>query len=248
MIPRLLSKSTQFARSLIDDFREFISPSICIGCGGNIDSASRFLCPGCRNTITGDNPGQGPVCPFCGRPDGAIGSCRLCSAPEPLLLYFWGIYDGLLKECITQFKFGGMHVLGRELAAMSSDALLSRLRGSGYDLIIPVPLCKARRRAREFNQSEIIAGVLAETLGIEMNAGILIRSRSTSQQAKLAEPQRWENVKDAFAMAEDSDLSGKKILLVDDIVTTGATVFEACRPLKAAGARKIEIFSLAYAL
>jgi len=248
MIPGLLAKSTRFARSLIDDFREFIAPSLCLGCGGDINTISRFLCPGCRDSLLKNNSGQGPVCPFCGRPDGVAGSCRSCAGSERIALFFWGIYDGLLKDCITQFKFGGMPDLGKELAVMAADALQSRLTLAAYDLIIPVPLYKARRREREFNQAEIIAGVLGGSLGLEIDTGLLIRTRSTSQQAKLAQPRRWENVKDAFAIIRESDLSGKRILLVDDIVTTGATVFEACRPLKAAGASKIEIFSLAYAI
>jgi len=248
MISGLLRRSTHAVRNVFVDFREFISPSLCLGCDGDIDSIKSFFCDNCRQSLLRENPGQGPVCPFCAPSAGVAGSCLSCVCPDPLRLFFWGAYDGLLKDSIIRFKFKGVVDLGKELTEMAVDALSSRLSQRKYDLIIPVPLHKSRQRKREYNQSEIIAGLLAERLNAEMNTGILIRVRRTGQQAKLAENDRWKNVKDAFAVAREIDLSEKSILLVDDIVTTGATVFEASRPLQLSGARNIDLFSLAFTL
>lgn len=247
MISRLLDKSAEFARLLCKDIREFVSPPLCIGCGGDIDAENDFLCGGCAEKLTRENPGTGPICPFCGRPEGVSGRCRFCGSTNPLSLYFWGVYDGILKNCITEFKFRGMVDLGKWLSKSASDHLSGRMRQRRYDLVVPVPLYRARRREREFNQSEIIARIIADSLGSETNSEILIRVRRTAQQAKLYETERWKNVKNAFSTAQDHDLTGERILLVDDIVTTGATVYEAARPLFAVGADFVDIFSLAYA-
>jgi len=113
-------------------------------------------------------------------------------------------------------------------------------------MIVPVPLYRTRKWKREFNQSEVIAESLSRVLDIEYRPDIIRRIRKTSQQAKLTGDRRWENVKDAFDLAENTNLSEKSILLVDDIVTSGATVFEASKPFKRAGAAVVDIFSLAY--
>jgi ComF family protein len=248
MISRLVNKSTELVRSLYNDFREFVSPSLCLGCGGEMDAENRFLCGVCDDSLSMKNNGEGPICPFCGRPHGVSGSCRFCAGPDCLRLYFWGVYDGLLKDCIAQFKFKGIIELGRELAARSLASLSSRLDAGAYDLVIPVPLYRSRKREREFNQSEVIAVEAASFLHLGVDSGSLVRSRKTEQQAKLEEERRWVNVKGAFALDKNADLTGKRILLVDDIVTTGATVFEASRPLRQAGSQQIDVFSLAYAV
>jgi competence protein ComFC len=127
---------------------------------------------------------------------------------------------------------------------MAATSMGERLSEKRYDLIIPLPLHKARERERRFNQSEIIARRLSESLGVMLNADILIRIKATHQQAKLAENDRWNNVADAFVIAGGSReiLAGKNVLLVDDIVTTGATIYEASRSLLDSGIRSIDIF------
>ena len=246
MITEILRRSNELVKSVYDDFREFISPSLCPGCRGELSPESQYFCPNCLNYLR-KLPGGGPACPFCGRPAGVPGSCTFCSNPGSIRLFFWSGYNGLLKDCVLLFKFKGVVDLGRELTDLAAGSLDSRIRSLKFDLIVPVPLYRARKRKREFNQSEIIAGALAKRFEIEKNDNILIRVRQTAQQAKLAENHRWENVKGAFALKENIDLSGRRILLVDDIVTTGATIHEASLPLKNAGA-EVTVFSLAYAV
>ncbi|MEE9555114.1 MAG: ComF family protein [candidate division Zixibacteria bacterium] len=247
MIEGILRRSDFFLKSIYDDFKEFLSPSLCIGCRSEISRDNPFFCDNCFRSLKRENSGTGPICPFCGRPEGVSGSCSFCVDTESSLLYFWGGYDSLLKESVTLFKFNGMVELGKSLTEMAANNLASRLESLQFDMIVPVPLYKTRRRQRGFNQSEIIAEILAKRLGTPLRPDLLKRVRQTAQQAKLEENQRWKNVEAAFALREIVDLSAKRILLVDDIVTTGATIFEASRPLKDSGASHVTIFSLAYA-
>lgn len=249
MIDQILQKTSEFARSLYGDFKEFLSPSFCLGCNGNILSNDPLLCGSCIETLKIVNTGEGPICPFCGRPDGIGDRCRFCREQKRLRLFFWGEYDGLLKDCLAQFKFSGATDLGCRLVDMAVDSLHQRISDNRYDLIVPIPLHSSRRRERGFNQSEILAQRLAAFLQIELNTEILRRIRPTKQQAKLEESQRWENVKNAFGLADNSGpfLSAKAILLVDDIVTTGATIYEAARPLQSKNPERVDIFCLGYA-
>lgn len=248
MIAGMFRKSQNILKSVYDDFIEFLSPSLCLGCGNEISLENPFFCHNCLVSLKRNNPGAGPICPYCGRPGEVASACSFCANIESSRLYFWGAYDGLLKESITMFKFRGMVELGKVLGDMAADSLASRIEDSLFDMIVPVPLYKARKRKREFNQSEIIAEILAKRFGIELKVDHLVRVRQTVQQAKLEGNLRWKNVEGAFALKEDADIAGKRILLVDDIVTTGATIFEAGRPLIEAGAGGVTVFSLAYAV
>jgi competence protein ComFC len=249
LLNRTFAKTADWAKSLYDDFREFLSPSACLCCGRDRDFTDPLLCPECIHKLISKNCGGGPICPFCGRPLGAKSSCELCNGPKPLDLYYWGFYDEELKECLLQFKFHGAIELGKRLPEMAVSVLGERLTENKYDYLIPIPLHKARQRERHYNQSEIIAESLSQRLEIKLLSEGLERVRATHQQAKLAEQDRWNNVKDAFVIPDSSReiLKGKSILLVDDIVTTGATIFEAARPLLDAQVKRLDIFSIAYA-
>lgn len=244
----VLQKTSEFAGSLYNDFKEFLSPSFCLGCNGDILSDDPLLCETCMEGLRKANAGEGPICPFCGRPDGIGDRCKYCREEKRLRLFFWGEYDGLLKDCLGQFKFGGAIDLGRRLVDMAVDSLQQRIFDNRYDLVIPVPLHRSRSRERGFNQSEILARRLADLLHIELDTQILKRVRPTQQQAMLDESQRWENVRDAFGRADEdgSSLRGKAVLLVDDIVTTGATIYEAARPLQSGNPALVDVFCLGY--
>jgi competence protein ComFC len=247
MLGRALNKVGTIAVSLYDDFKEFLSPSACLCCGKDRDFPDLFLCHDCLLKLKSFNIGNGPVCPFCGRPSGAASPCSRCADSSSPELFFWGIYENELQECLLQFKFHRAHDLGRRLTEMAIEPLCERLRACNYDIIIPVPLHKSREKERLYNQSEVISAELSRQLGISHKPELLFRKRHTQQQAKLEENHRWENVKDAFDGTDSFAVAGKRILLVDDIVTTGATIYEASRPLLNAGASRLDIFSLAYA-
>jgi ComF family protein len=248
MIAEVWRKSSDFLSSLYDDFKEFLSPSFCPGCGGDdLDRSAYPLCVQCHLQLIQSNSGGGPVCPFCGRPEGIETRCEYCEKEDRMRLFFWGPYDGLLKECIAAFKFDGFSELGRALADMALKSISGRL--GEYDMVVPVPLHTRRTEERGYNQSEILAERLSEITRIDYDPGVLRRIRPTKQQSRLSMDERWTNVQDAFEVNPEFDgrLDGKRVLLVDDIVTTGATISEAARPLRSCRVAGIDVLALAYA-
>ena len=165
--------------------------------------------------------------------------------------------DKLLAKLITSFKYEGQKDIGSDLGKflnffwdgrikiikLEDEELALRLENS---LIIPLPLTKARRKERGFNQAEILAEILAREFSYQIFSGLKRRGRK-KHQAKLSEKQRLKNVSGQFFMSEKerSFLSGRDVILVDDVITTGATLNEAARILKEAGAR--EVFALVLA-
>jgi len=173
----------------------------------------------------------------------------LCGVEIPLRLYYWGKYRGELVEYIGAFKFRGVLDLGDRLAGEAVTCLSDLLRKNRYDFVIPVPLYRTRQRKREYNQSELIARKMAESLNSEFLSDSIFRVRPTKQQAKIKnDEKRWKNVINAFSLSDSGiDFTGKRVLIVDDIVTTGATVFEVSRPIREQSPKLIDVFSLAYA-
>lgn len=244
-----LNKTLNFAQSLYHDFQEFLSPSTCLCCKQDHELDGALLCSECVTALAVKNIGAGPVCPFCGRPHGAGTPCSRCRSEKRMALYYWGFYADQLQECLLQFKFHAAVPLGQWLSTMTVNALQERISAPRYDLILPVPLHKGRQRERRYNQSEVLAVQFAKMLAIPYRNDILIRVKSTQQQAKLEEEDRWRNVLNAFAISPKytEPLTGRRVLLVDDIVTTGATIYEAARPLIKAGVLNVDILSIAYA-
>lgn len=249
MLKRILDQSKFLARGISEDFKQLLSPPLCLGCDGEPEPHDPVFCRSCLEELRSRNSGFGPVCPFCGSRGFKGEYCRFCVADPPLRLYYWGKYDGELVEYITAFKFRGVLELGVRLAEEALSALGKRLNDNRYDYVIPVPLYKSRQRKREYNQSGIIAQRAARILDTEYISDSIFRVRSTKQQAKIRnDEKRWKNVEDAFSISEmNYDFKGKRVLIVDDIVTTGATIHEVSKPIRARGPEMIDVFSLAYA-
>lgn len=143
-----------------------------------------------------------------------------------------GPYDGLLRDAILRMKYGKDEVLAEVLGEMWARSLATRLNPCP-DVIVPVPLHWTRSWKRGFNQSEVLARSLARRLKLPCHGRILRRCRRTPQQAGIQSPTaRRDNVRNAFALRPTSNLSGKIVLLVDDVLTTGATANEAARTLR----------------
>ncbi len=117
-----------------------------------------------------------------------------------------------------------------------------------WDLLIPIPLHKVKQRSRGFNQSELIVDAITEVCSIEKDNAVLIRHRYTRNQAALPMRERAANVKGAFSVVDKSKIEGKKIILVDDVITTGSTMLECIKTLKEAGAKEVVALSAALAV
>ncbi len=205
------------------------------------------------------------VCSLCGERlfspyviEGAHGDlrCGLCRRIEPIFARAaaYGSYEGGLRELIHLLKFGGVRpaatVLGRMLAE-AMTTLAPELPPESV-VVIPVPLHRSKLRQRGFNQAELIARAALKINQkqdrFQMCTRVLVRKRETTSQIGLARHQRRENLRGAFGMAQAGAIKGREVLLVDDVLTTGATVSECARVLLRAGATKVWVATVARTL
>jgi ComF family protein len=214
------------------------------------------LCPACETALVGT---EAIVCTACqvalprSAPD-------LAAAPSPLARKFHGKVALASAQAYLQFRKGGRvqallhalkyrnqpevgHWLGRQYG--------TELRANGYapaaDLIVPVPLHRARQRVRLYNQSERFAAGLSDTLGIPYEPHALQKVKKTDSQTRKSRMERYENVADVFTLRHPEQIRNRSILLVDDVVTTGATLEAAATVLLSGGCREVHLLAIATA-
>ncbi|MDK2820471.1 MAG: hypothetical protein PWP31_436 [Clostridia bacterium] len=188
-------------------------------------------------------------CKYCGRflPLNSSDICSQCQVELPVFhkARAVGAYRGILKEMIWELKYKGRRSLVKPLGQLLANITIKALRTERPHIIVPVPLTKFRLRARTFNQSELLALALGKELGISVGNDILIRTKETIPQAGLSRQQRWRNLAGAFRVKEPSKIRGSHLLLVDDVLTTGATASVCTHFLLGSGAVKITVVTLA---
>lgn len=202
------------------------------------------LCPDCEKDIQWILP---PHCPRCGQPFPRGSTSHLCSdCLRQRLSFDWGravaMYQGVLAEAIQRFKYQGEVNLAGPLGWFWNKV---NLEGLTFEAIIPVPLHPSRLRERGFNQSLLLGKTLGKIHHKMVLAGALRRIRNTIPQVQLDHSEREKNVRGAFAVRNQEEIMDKRVLLVDDVFTTGATVNECARVLKKAGAKEISVLTLA---
>lgn len=156
-------------------------------------------------------------------------------------------YSGLMRRLIHDLKFHDRDDLTVLMGCWLSEAGGALLRDA--DLVVPVPLSRSRLLRRRFNQSARLCGELQRRTGVPVDSFSLVRVRSTASQVGLSRTEREENVRGAFAVREDrrDRIDGRRVVLVDDVITTGATVSAATRALRRAGAERVSVLALAMA-
>lgn len=230
---------------------EIIYPKTCQVCKKKItlSSIEGMVCCECWGKIKKNLP---PFCRKCGRSlekgKSIKNPCSTCAKTD---LYFNRAfspfsYEGVLKELIHSFKYKSCDYLGPVLAKSMIEFINEyNLPMQAVDLILPVPLHKAKLREREFNQSAILAKQLADKFDKDMPEGLLRRKLNTPSQTELDDSQRQLNVKGAFSVSDASLVKNKNILLVDDVLSTAATCSEASKALKESGAGMVYVITLA---
>jgi ComF family protein len=179
--------------------------------------------------------------------------CRRAEHPFHRALAY-GSYDAALRELIHLLKYNGVRPAADVLGGMLAESLttVESALEQPVALLIPVPLYRSKRRQRGFNQAECIARAALKTRGVgqklELASGLLLRVRDTHSQIGLTSHQRRENLGGAFAVSDSRAVSGREIVLVDDVYTTGSTVSECARVLKRAGACRVWVATVARTL
>lgn len=219
---------------------DLVYPRTCAGCGRASDGDDAHLCWDC---LAGLEPVVAPFCSRCGDPvEGVIGhayECSLCRRHPPgfTLARSAVRYRGAVCDVLQSFKYNGQAHLAVDLARLLQACVNVHFHAVRLDAVAYVPLYPARERARSYNQSRLLATRLARLLGVDLVPPRTVRRlRNTGTQTGLTAAQRRVNVEGAFRVPDPAWLEGRRVLLVDDVMTTGATVsacaeaLQACKP------------------
>ncbi|HXC36218.1 MAG TPA: ComF family protein [Candidatus Acidoferrales bacterium] len=230
----------------------FFYPEVCALCKAEpATSDDGFVGAECRRQVRFIRP---PFCGRCGLPfDGDLTATFECSNCRELKLYFSSARSAVVArtvvmEAIHHFKYSRALWFENFLADLLIAEAGPVLRGQKASVIVPVPLHPLKKREREFNQATVLAARLGRATGISVNEKILMRIKPTETQTHLKREERAVNMRGAFAVRDGVKLNGERIILVDDVFTTGATTNDCARALRAAGAGEVCVWTVARGL
>ena len=239
---------------MLETALDVVFPPCCIACEGFLPwGAQEAFCLPCGDRI---QPARPPFCPLCGRPyrhawqgDHLCGACLL-QPPSFSAARSWACYprdpdpSHPLRQVIHRFKYGRQAFLGKPLGQLMARACRPWFQTSGIDLIIPVPLHPRRLRWRGFNQSVLLGREVGREWGLRLDPFVLARKTDRPPQSTLSLKERGANVRGAFRIAPRRTVEGMRLLLVDDVYTSGATLNECARALLRSGAREVQVLTL----
>jgi ComF family protein len=227
----------------------WLYPEVCQLCGGTrATPAEGYVCGGCQAQARFIRE---PFCERCGRPyEGDITTRFECANCQGMEWHFRSARSAVVArdpvlEVIHRYKYQRALWFEPFLAGLLIQAARPALSGQSGGMIVPVPLYPAKRREREFNQAERLAKRLGAATQMPVNKGLLRRVVPTRTQTLLSRPERLANVRNAFAVRDGQRLNGERIVLVDDVFTTGATTSACARVLMAAGAGEVCVWTVA---
>jgi ComF family protein len=230
----------------------FLYPECCQLCErARATAAEGFVCAACRAQVKQVEP---PFCHRCGLPyDGDLTTEFECSNCRDVDLHFSTaraavVYDGLVREVIHRYKYRRALWFEPFLAGLLVRAAVPALQGQRPSCVVPVPLHPVKEREREFNQAARLAARLAGALQVPLNTNLLRRVSFTVTQTTLTRVQRAANMHGAFALQPGARVKGLTIVLVDDVLTTGATTSACARILRTAGAAEVCVWTAARGL
>lgn len=227
---------------------DLLYPRTCAGCDEPVRDGDRYLCWECRSSLPVI---AHPFCSICGNPlEGRVDHgyiCFLCAGERPHFdrARCASRFHGVLPKLAHDFKYHQAVWLQEDLAEILEACWKTHFADEVVDVVAPVPLYHVRERTRGYNQAALLAAGLAKRLKVPYRGRLLRRTRDTETQTHLTAPQRASNVQSAFRTGLAATVKGRRVLLVDDVMTTGATVNECAKALKQAGAAGVLVLTLA---
>lgn len=228
-------KLTRAARLTWSSVLNVLYPPQCLGCRQRLPDPAAPLCHRCMQRL--DRITAHDV-------DERLARLPNASAMASVQVLWRFDAAGTVQKVQHQLKYGNRPRFGIKLGAVMAELVSDAMPP---DLIVPVPLHKTRFLERGYNQSTQLAEGLAATLGVTMDEGAVVRARATPSQTHLSREKRWANVHGAFAVPDPDVVAGKRVLLVDDVLTTGATLVAVAEAMQAAGAAEVHAVTLALA-
>jgi len=225
----------------------FLYPAECRVCEGFLAVTSMpYICADCWRDIQFLEP---PWCDICGTP-GVNGLCDTCAISPPRYgqLRTVAVYQTTLQQAVQLFKFEKKKGLAGHLIQLINAHVPVDCAVATYDFILPIPIHKKRLRERGFNQATLLAKGIAQTEGVPVLTDTLVRHRHTVAQSSLDSAARQQNIVGAFEVRNPDIISGKRLLVIDDVFTTGATIREAVSELWTADPAEIDVLTLARTL
>jgi ComF family protein len=244
---RFIQGAAEAMRTALAACADLIVPPCCLVCRARV-GGHHLLCAGCWRQVHFIRP---PLCDVLGIPlpfdtgGRTLSAAAVAHPPAYNRARAVAHYSGAMRTLVHQLKYADRHdartLLGRWLAEAGRELL------PGTDMLVPVPLSRWRLIQRQFNQAALLAGELARQTGIPMTPLALKRVRATRSQVGMTRDQRRRNVSGAFQVPQRARaaLRGRNVLLIDDVVTTGATVEACARALRRAGAARVDVLALA---
>lgn len=226
---------------LWDDFISLLFPRLCYGCGNHLLRNELLICTECYVVIPRTNyhlDKDNPVARlFWGR----------CMIEKAAAFSFYN-KGSRIRNLIHNLKYKGIRDLGYEMGKIYALSLYDSEFYADIDLIIPVPLHSSKIRKRGFNQSDLIAMGISDVTGTPVDNTSLTRTSVTATQTKRSRYDRWTNVEGVFSICNPESVSGRHILLVDDVITTGSTIESCANELLKIEGVKVSVVALAFAV
>jgi ComF family protein len=228
-------------KPLLTDFIALFFPSYCFGCHDGLVHGEEILCTACVAEL--------PRLDYYTSDDNPITNRFVARLP---IKHGWALLkfqkSGIVQNLLHELKYNNHPEIGIKLGKILAANASEHGLGSEFDLLIPVPLHKSRLRIRGYNQSGMIAKGISEVLTTPYDDSCMIRLAATKTQTKKSKVDRWENVNEVFQVSKPDHIRGKRILLVDDVITTGSTLEACARKLLDAGASELSIACIAEVL
>jgi ComF family protein len=225
---------------MIKDFISLFFPRVCLTCGDPLIKGLDELCVKCLIELPKTNNYLVSIPEFEMKFSGII-------VLRHVLVYLFFQKRGIVQRLLHELKYNNKRELGIKLGAWYGKELAIGSFIDEFDLILPIPLHKTKLRSRGYNQSEAFSEGLAKSLSAPVNVTSLIRIEASETQTNKSRIERWKNVEGIFVVVKKEEIAGKRVLLVDDVLTTGSTLIAAATPLLEAGAASVSVALLAAA-